>query len=212
MQGRVIAEPRTAMAAASEPVVFDIPAQELASAIEAYSITSGWQVIYDAGLAIGRQSAPVKGRYAPAVGLRMLLAGTGLMPEHMARDGVMLVPDPVARAQDAPFEPAPPVREYYGRIQAGLKHAFCADAQIRSGGYRIPIGIWIGPSGAVTRAAPFGSTGRAEVDAAFDSAVRKLSIGAPPPAGFEQPVVILVTPDLLAQCNAAGPLPVRAAR
>lgn len=204
MQGRVIAEPRTVTAAANEPVVFDLPAQELASAIEAYSIASGWQVIYDAGLATGRQSAPVKGRFAPTVGLRMLLAGTGLISERMAADGVMLVPDSGVRVRDAPFEPAPPVRDYYGRIQAGLKRAFCADEHIRSGGYRIPIGFWIGPSGAVTRAAPLGSTGQAEVDAAFDRSVRRLSFGAPPPAGFEQPVVILVTPDLLRQCNTSG--------
>jgi TonB family protein len=212
MQGRVIAEPRTSPAAANEPVAFDLPAQDLASAIEAYSIASGWQVIYDAGLATGRRSASVKGRFAAGVGLRMLLAGTGLRPERMAADGAMLVPDPATAVRDAPFEPAPHVRDYYGRIQAGLKRAFCADEQLRSGAYRFPIGFWIGPSGAVTRAAPLGSTGRAEVDAAFARAVRKLSVGAPPPPGFEQPVVILVTPDLLGQCNVAGLPPVRAAR
>lgn len=207
-----MAEPRPAPAVANEPIAFDLPAQDLASAIEAYSIASGWQVIYDARLAAGRRSAPVKGRFAADVGLRLLLAGTGLMPERMAADGILLVPGPAAQVQETPFEPAPQIRDYYGRIQAGLKRAFCADAQIRSGSYRIPIGFWIGPSGAVTRAAALGSTGRAEIDAAFDRAVRRLSFGEAPPTGFEQPVVILVTPDLLAQCHAAGPQPARAAR
>ena len=80
MPGAVMAEPRTAP---NEPVAFYLPAQALPSAIEAYSVASGWQVIYDASLATGRQSAPVRGQYAPAAALRTLLAGTGLMAEFM---------------------------------------------------------------------------------------------------------------------------------
>ncbi|MDI4236715.1 secretin and TonB N-terminal domain-containing protein [Bradyrhizobium sp. Arg237L] len=198
-------------AAPNEPVAFDLPAQALASAIEAYSVVSGWQVIYDASLAAGRRSASVNGRYAPAAALRMLLAGTGLVADFLAADGAMLVPDPAA-TPPAPLAPAPHIRDYYGRIQASLKRAFCADARIRAGGYRIAIGFWIGSQGAVTRVASLGSTGHDGADAAFDRAVRRLSIGQSPPAGFEQPVVILVTPDLLAQCNATSVQPARVAQ
>ncbi|MBA4033390.1 MAG: hypothetical protein C0480_02135 [Bradyrhizobium sp.] len=208
MPGAVMAEPRTAP---NEPVAFDLPAQALPSAIEAYSVASGWQVIYDASLAAGRQSAPVRGRYAPAAALRTLLAGTGLMAEFMAADGAMLLPDPAA-TNPALLEPAPHVRDYYGRLQASLKRAFCADQQIRARGYRIALGFWIGASGTVTRVASLGSTGEAGIDAAFDRAVRRVSVGQSPPPGFEQPVVILVTPDLLAQCNAASLQTVRTAQ
>ncbi|MDQ8731865.1 TonB family protein [Bradyrhizobium sp. LHD-71] len=211
MYGSAAAGPRTAPAASNEPVNFDLATQALASAIEAYSVASGWQIIYDAALAIGRRSAPVKGEFTPPAALRMLLAGTGLVPEFLAADGVMLVPDPGV-ARQTPYEPPAHVRAYYGRVQASLKRAFCADAQIRSGAHRIAIGFWIGPSGSVTRAASLGSTGRAEMDEAFDRAVRRLSVGSPPPPGFEQPVIILVTPDLLGQCHAAGLSPARSAR
>lgn len=212
VHGRVTAESRTAPVATNEPIVFDLPAQPLASAIEAYSVASGWQIIYDAGLAVDRRSAPVKGQFAPAAALRMLLAGTGLTPEYMTADGAMLIPDPAAVRREAPIDAAPHIRNYFGLIQSGLKREFCADEQIRSGGYKIAISFWVGSSGAVTRSVPLGSTGRAEIDAAFDRAVRRLSVGRSPPTDFDQPVVILVTPDLIGQCNAAGQRPLRAAR
>lgn len=210
--GSAIATSRSAPAELTETVVFDIPAQALPSAIEAYSIAAGWQVIYDASLATGRRSAAVKGELAPAVALRLLLAGTGLMPQFMTADGIMLVPAPAVVGPAAAAEPTVHVRDYYGRIQGALKRVFCADEDIRSGAYRIAIGLWIGPSGMVTRVAALGSTGRAEIDAVFDQAVRKVAVGQPPPPGFDQPVVILVTPELLGQCHAAGPRPARAAR
>jgi hypothetical protein len=195
------------------PITFDLPAQPLVSALESYSIASGWQVIYDADLATGRRSAGVKGTFAPAVTLRMLLAGTGLTPQYMAADGVMLVPDPTATAarKEMPGDAVSLFRGYTGRIQMGLKRAFCADRQIRSGSYRIALGFWIGSSGTVTRAIALGSTGRTDIDKAFDRAVHTLSLGDPPPAGFSQPVVILVTPELVSQCDTAdaGTRPVR---
>lgn len=193
------------------PITFDLPAQPLVSALESYSIASGWQVIYDADLATGRRSSGVKGSFAPAIALRMLLVGTGLTPQYMAADGVMLVPDPTAATtrQETPGDAVS--RGYYGRIQMGLKRAFCADRQIRSGSYRIALGFWIGSSGTVTRAIALGSTGKTDIDEAFNRAVHTLSIGDPPPAGFSQPIVILVTPELVSQCDTAdaGTRPVR---
>jgi len=210
----VSAEQRSTPAASNELIAFDLPSQTLISAIESYSIVSGWQVIYDASLATGRRSAPVKGDFVPADALQRLLGGTGLVPQYVAADGVMLIPDSTATSarEEMPFDPQKPFRGYYGRIQASLKRAFCEDRQIRSGAYRIALGFWIGASGTVTRAEALGSTGKPEIDAAFDRAVYALSIGAPPPAGFVQPVVILVTPDLVSQCNIAGVEPVRAPR
>ncbi len=176
------------------PMTFDLPVQPLVSALESYSVASGWQVIYDADLATGRRSARVKGTFAPDIALRMLLAGTGLTAQYMAADGVMLVPDPTATAvrQQMPGDAISLFRGYYGQIQMGLKRAFCADRQIRSGSYRIALGFWIGSSGAVTRAMALGSTGKADIDEAFNRAVHTLSVGDPPPAGFSQPIVILV--------------------
>lgn len=216
VQGAVAEDRHDGAADPAKPIVFDLPAQPLASALESYSIASGWQVIYNASLAIGRRSNDVKGDFTPDAALRRLLAGTGLIPRFKAADGVLLVPDPAATL--APDEIAdnidPSLRDYYGRIQTGLKRAFCASPQIRAGSYRISFGFWIGSSGTVTRMALLGSTGRADIDESFDRAVRSLSVGAAPPAGFTQPVVLLVTPDLVGKCDAvdARMQPIRAAQ
>jgi TonB family protein len=187
-------------------LTFDLPAQPLVSALETYAAVSGWQVVYDGALARGRQSTAVKGRFAPDVALRILLAGTGLVPRYMAADGIVLMPDPspLSARQNLTVNtaPLPVVTEYYGRIQRGLRQTFCADSRARSGGYRIAVGLWIGPSGAVARSALLDSTGDPNFDATLDRAVRSISIGAPPPAGFAQPVVLVITPDVTRDCRA----------
>jgi Secretin and TonB N terminus short domain len=206
MPAAFAADQRHAPADPAQPITFNLPAQPLVSALESYSVVSGWQVVYEASLATGHRSAAVTGDFTPGTALRMLLAGTGLKPEYMASDSVLLEPDPTAAAA---VSPAPPVagavvfRAYYGRVQAGLKRAFCAEPAIRAGAYRMALSFWIGSGGTVTRAVELGSTGRPEIDAAFDRAVRGLAVGDPPPPGFDQPVVILVTPDLIRQCPAA---------
>jgi hypothetical protein len=203
---QVAAERRGGAVDPTKPIVFNLPAQPLASALESYSVASGWQVIYNASLAVGRRSTEVKGDFTPDAALRTLLAGTGLMPRFKAADGVMLVPDPMATL--APDEIAddvdPAFKSYYGLIQTGLKRAFCASPQIRAGSYRISLGFWLGSSGTVTRMALLGTSGRIDIDESFDRAIRSLSVGAAPPAGFAQPVVLLVTPDLVGKCNGAA--------
>jgi hypothetical protein len=202
-QGTAALDQRRGAAEPAKLMMFDLPAQPLASALESYSVASGWQVIYNASLAIGRRSSDVKGNFTPDFALRLLLAGTDLMPQYKAADGVLLVPDPTATL--APDEMADDVdasfKDYYGLIQTGLKHAFCASPQIRSGSYRISFGFWMGSSGTVVRMALLSTTGRADIDEGFERAVRSLSVGAAPPAGFAQPVVLLVTPDLLGKCD-----------
>lgn len=188
-------------------IPFNLPAQPLQSALEAYSVTSGLQVIYNAGLAAGRRSSRVKGEFTPDLALAMLLAGTGLIPQYKAADGAVLVPDPMAALapDEIPDDVSSSLKGYYGLVQAGLKHSFCASPRIRAGAYRIALSFWIGSSGNVTRLALLSSTGRADIDEGFVRAVGSVSIGAAPPAGFNQPVILLVTPDLVTKCDGGEP-------
>jgi hypothetical protein len=210
------ADGRSTAADPTMAMPFDLPAQPLASALESYSVSSGWQVMYNGRLAAGRHSSAVKGEFTPGAALRMLLAGTGLMPEYKAVDGAILIPDPMATL--APAEIAddvdPSLRRYFGLIQTKLERAFCASPALRAGAYRVALGFWIGSSGAVTRMVLLSSSGRADIDDSFDRAVRSLAIGAGPPAGFAQPVVLLVTPELVNKCSAVDMTthPVRAAQ
>lgn len=191
---------------ATRATAFDIPAQSLGPALEAYSVTSGWQVVYNAAFATGRRSSAITGNFTPDAALRMLLVGTGLIPQYKATDSVMLVPDPLAGL--SPDEVAdtvsPLLQSYFGLIQTRLLRVLCASDQIRSGAYRIALSFRIGPSGHVTQSALLGSTGRADIDERFSKAVGGLAVGAAPPAQLNQPVTLLVTPDLVGKCDAVN--------
>lgn len=189
-------------------VTFDVPAQPLISALEAYGATSGWQVVYDGTLVTGRRSAEVKGTFTPAAALQKLLAGTGLSPRYMAADGFVLVRDPTPHPVNAPpvlaVAPAssPAVSHYYGLVQAGLRESFCANQRIRSGKFRAAVGLWVGSSGVVTQSGLLDSTGDPVLDTAVERALRGVDVGEPPPAGFAQPVVVVITPNVIRDCLA----------
>lgn len=57
---------------------FDIPAQPLNAALEAFARSSGWQVGYPAALAQGKTSTALRGGFTPVDALARLLTGTGL--------------------------------------------------------------------------------------------------------------------------------------
>lgn len=170
------------------------PVQSLASAIDAYTIAAHREVLYNGQLALGRQSTRVKGYFTPEAALQLLLEGTRLLPRYMAGDAFVLVAD------DRPLVPtntASPdvVMRYYGRIQTSLRQAFCTNKRTRPGNYRVAVGFRIGPSGTVSRAALLGSTGDRDLDAMIAKLITGLAIGAPPPRGFAQPVVLMVSPQ-----------------
>ena len=187
-------------------IAFDIPTQSLASALDAYSISAHREVLYNGELAVGRQSATVKGHFTPEAALQALLDGTGLFPRYMAADAFVLMEDDHALG---PFNTAPSdvVIRYYGRIQASLKQAFCADRRTHPGDYRVAVGFRIGSSGIVSRVELLSSTGDSALDTTIGNAVRGLVIGAPPPPGFAQPIILVVTPQsqgTVRDCELAG--------
>ena len=144
-------------------ILFDIPAQPLASALEAYSIAGEREVVYNGNLAVGRRSLEVRGVFTSEDALERLLRGTGLSPRYMAADAFVLIPDKTSeRAPANAHTGAPPpmvFARYYGRIQASLRRAFCANARTQPGNYRVAVSFWIGSSGTINRTELLGSTG-----------------------------------------------------
>lgn len=194
------AESRDEASVSSDLKSFDVPAQPLISALETYGAISGWQVVYDAALVTGRQSTAVKGTFTPEIALRKLLAGTDLSPRYMAADGFVLVPEAAPRGDGVNTAPRDAVLSYYGRIQAGFRQTFCTDRGVRLGGYRAAVSLWISPSGVVSRAALLDSTGDTDLDAVLNRGVSRMNIGESPPAGFAQPVIMVITPDVVRDC------------
>jgi iron complex outermembrane receptor protein len=77
---------------------FDIPAQELGSALRAYGQQSGQQIIFDGAAVQGRQSPGLHGVYPADDGLNRLLQGSGLNASR-SQAGVLVVRGPSAQTR-----------------------------------------------------------------------------------------------------------------
>src|SRR5262245_11456416 len=64
--------------ALAQKINFDIPAQPLAQALQAFGQQSGAQVAFAPEAVQGRRSSAVSGNLSPAEALEQLLKGTGL--------------------------------------------------------------------------------------------------------------------------------------
>lgn len=67
-----------AVAGATETVSFQIPAQPLSAAINAFIRQSGWQISYSSALAAGKTSTAVSGSLTPSAALQLMVQGTGV--------------------------------------------------------------------------------------------------------------------------------------
>jgi hypothetical protein len=196
--GAAASEPETAAASvsASRQYAFDIPAQPLASAVQAFSGVTGIEVIYDSAVAGDRRSAEVRGSFTPADALRALLAGTSLIARSIAQDAVTLEP---AQTTVAPIpEPSPEKsahRAYFSLIQAGLERAFCADAQIRPGDYRAVLKFTIDPNGQIRQPRVVGTTGSEVRDQMIARKLEGIPLGSSPPADLSQPIMLIILPQ-----------------
>jgi hypothetical protein len=196
-------------------MAFDIPSQSLSEALETYGDITGWEVLYNSNFAVGRRSGAVKGRFTPPGALQVLLAGTGLMARYTDANSFVLVPATRPAINSGRAASPPPRWYYYGRIQDSLRTALCRNDAAQPGHYRIAAQFWIGPTGDVAHYQRLGSTGQSETDSRIDRTLSNLRIGAPPPAGFAEPVTILVVPQapnvsLSCDSDPAGLQPVRA--
>jgi TonB family protein len=178
-------------------VVFDIPAQPLVSALDAYGSLTGRELFYDGALVQGRRSAAVTGALTPDVALRILLRGTDFAwratgPHSFtiapARRAASLAPPPVAPHPAGEYQP------FFAALQHDLKQAFCRSPETWPAGYQLLIRFWIAPSGVVLRSELLGSTGSRERDRAFAAVLQRLRLAAPLPADMPQPVTMIVFP------------------
>jgi len=84
---------------------FDIPAQDLASALRTFARTSRQQVTFSGTLVRGRKSAALKGNHAVDRALDILLSGTGFKIRRADRGVLVLVAPQPARVSAAAMTP-----------------------------------------------------------------------------------------------------------
>lgn len=177
---------------------YDISAQELSRALEAFSRSSGMAVLVDRQLTRGRRSIGVQGRLTATQALNTLLVGTGLMARYVRADAFTLQ---VAQVAPVPL-PAGSTStggqvgsSYALAIQSAIERRLCASPLTRPGDYRALLQVWIGRDGAVQHSRLITSSGDTRRDAALVDSVQHLRIERSPPSSLRQPVTLLLVPD-----------------
>jgi hypothetical protein len=196
-------------------VAFHIPAQPLASALQAYGRMTGIQVLYESNSAVGQQSSAVDGNMAPDVALKALLAGTDLRVRYIQSDAITLASAsaaPVAAIDVAPASgPQGPadlslgtlrvrganqvdtrLQDYGERLRTDIQNALRKNPRTRDGSYRVVLDIWIDPAQTVERTKVSRSTGNDDRDAAIATTLRGLTVSQPAPPSMPQPVRVAI--------------------
>ncbi|MEW6639071.1 MAG: STN domain-containing protein [Pseudomonadota bacterium] len=200
---------------ADAPIDFHIPAQPLASALQAYGERTGVQVLYESTSAAGRRSIAVEGAYTPGDALNLMLTGTDLKVRYIRPDAITLAPPSLAaneppasplgataaadlslgtlrvRAADA-GEDTSRLHDYSESVQTDIQKALQKNSRTRVGSYRAVLDLWIDPSRIIQRTELFRSTGDPERDEAVASALRGLVISRAAPSNTPQPIRVVI--------------------
>jgi hypothetical protein len=179
----------------SRRITFNIPAQPLASALEAYSSATGIETLYDSAVAHEFRSAAVSGTLTAVDALRMMLTGTPLSARTIAPEAVTIERQQnPAQAAAGPSPDKSEHRRYFSQIQAGLERAFCKDDQVRPGGYRVVVKFSIAGNGQVRWPSMVGTTGSEDRDRTILLTLDGVSLGSAPPADLPQPIMMVILP------------------
>jgi Secretin and TonB N terminus short domain/TonB C terminal len=192
---------------------FEIQAQPLATALQAYGQRTGVQVLYESRSADGRQSTAVEGEFTPGQALNLLLSGTGLDVHYARPDAITLAPPSIRGADEPPSDPLVNadfsigelrvrasgqradlalLQDYNASVQADIETALQKNSRTRSGSYRAVMDLWISTARVIQKAALLQSTGDGDKDAAVVTALNGLTISRPTPPNVPQPVRVAI--------------------
>ncbi len=170
---------------------FDIPAQPLQAALDAFSEQTAYSGLYSASSIQGLMSTPVVGRYTADAALRLLLEGSGLAATYTAADAFVLEPQVKISASK------PDNIAYSALLQSGVRDAFCSDPIIAALDYRIALRFYVDARGRVMQPLLLDSSGNKSRDHAILQALKKVDLGRGP-ADTSLPFYMLILPQQLA--------------
>jgi hypothetical protein len=194
-------------------LAFHIPAQPLASALQAYGERTGAQLLYESNSAAGLVSRAVEGNYTAAAALDVLLDGSGLKVHYSGPNAITLAFPPAnddeppayplagpadlfigtLRVRGSMEEAKPPqLHDFSATLQSDIQSALQRNARTRAGSYRMVLDLWVDPSRAVQRIELMRSTGDPERDASVRTALQGLVVSRPAPPNTPQPVRVVI--------------------
>lgn len=171
---------------------FDLPAQDLASALGQYQAITRQSALYETQLVRGKTSSAVRGRFTPRQALSKLLQGTGLTAEVVNERSVMLKRSAVQRPLTA-TEQTLAERRYDGQTQQRLAKTLCAHPALQPGKHRMVLRYWIDDDGRIERL-KVRIAGAPTLETGVRNALLGTHVGLPP-AGVPRSAVVLIRPE-----------------
>lgn len=176
----------------SGPVSFDIPAQPLGAALDAYSMTTGLDVFYNAAIAERRHSNAAHGTFTPLRAIQIMLGGSGYVARITAPRSLTIVPEsaeersaPRPGRADARFE------SYFSLVQQQIDRILCNLPDETASRAEVLLRMWLKPSGEVSRADVLADANSASPP--LTSIISQVRFVAPP-ADMPQPVTLVIFP------------------
>jgi TonB family protein len=218
--GLLSEEERAALAQPAPPrdqtYPFAIPPQRLSSAVEAFAVATGIQVIYDRPVGGELRSPGMQGQSTAAQGLAQILAGSGLRAQFTdARDVVLepinampaaapALPPEIAKGPSLSLDTlevqAPTTVEivssgfdrqfYRGQIESRVHQALAQNPATAKGPYETILTLWIAPSGRLARAVIARSSGNTDRDRAIVQTLVNFQLDGPAPTDMPQPISV----------------------
>jgi hypothetical protein len=193
---------------------YDIAAQTLQGALEAYGAASNVQVLYDSALAVGRKSPGLHGAFTPQIALQRLLADTGLTYSFIDTDVAYIdVAGSAAGraiAADAKARPGPlmqldtlhvevPPRtigsprfdDYGALVQTSVSRALEREPAAKGRDWAIVAVLQVKADGDIQTAKLEDTTGDPKVDALIVARLATIHLPAPPPR-LPQPIRVRI--------------------
>ncbi|CAM5393113.1 STN domain-containing protein [Alcaligenes faecalis] len=189
----------------SERLDFDIPAQPLGDALDAYGRLTQLSVLI-VGEPAHYPAPAVHGNLTRKEALAALLHESGMAAYFVDNRSIVVRP-PVEQggAMQSPgalrLTEIPGVHigdkdygSYIAHVQYAVRDALCATPRTRPGNYRLAMQLWIDATGHVRRLNLLGSTGHALRDQAIAQTLRGLPVELAPDAAMPQPILMVLLP------------------
>ncbi|WP_292022483.1 MULTISPECIES: TonB family protein [unclassified Brevundimonas] len=190
--GMIVVLAAPAVSAFAQTQTFSIPAQPLDDALTRFGASTGFQLLYDASLALGRRSTAVEGVMEPRQALMRLLDGTGLSARFTSRGAVVIYATSASTAvalKPITAVAAPLVgrrddgamRAYADRARLHVAEAVRRDPELTRSDAVVRLRLRVDAEGRVSDVALQEGAGDAAWDARFLALVSGLRFEVPPP-------------------------------
>lgn len=173
---------------------FDIPAQNLSSALKEYAHISQRPILIRSELVQNLRSNSVHGHYTPEQALQQILQRTSLQAVRIQEAGQYFdVIRPVPKPDDSTLF-GTGLQGYPGLVQQQVWQRLCSDTQTAPGSYRSLIQLNINRQGQITEVRLLMYSGPPALENTITARLRQWQLNAPPPARLPQPISLLIEP------------------